>query len=74
MGWTVGDFNDDGKLDLLGTNSNAGNVENYVSVMMNDGTGAFGPITNYPVGKWPSSAAVGDFNGDGKPRYCRGEQ
>ena len=63
----VGDFNGDGKPDLVvvnaGDNINASNV----SVFMNQGGGAFAPEVTYAVGIDPWSVAVGDLNGDGKP-------
>lgn len=58
----VGDFNNDGKPDIVTGNYGA----NSVSVLLNDGTGAFSVATNFTVGAGPQSVAVGDFNGDGK--------
>jgi len=40
---------------------------NNVSILLGDGTGSFGPATNYATGSAPFSVAIGDFNGDGKP-------
>jgi len=59
----VGDFNRDGKLDLV--------VANYpsvftVSVLLGNGDGTFQPQVTYPVGRQPISVAVADLNGDGK--------
>jgi hypothetical protein len=34
---------------------------------MNKGGGAFAAQATYAVGSFPSSVAVGDINGDGKP-------
>jgi len=56
-----GDFNHDGKLDLVTANSGS----NDVSVLLGNGDGAFHAAVNYSVGKLPSSVATGDFNGDG---------
>jgi hypothetical protein len=58
----VGDFNRDGKLDLV--------VANYpsvftVSVLLGNGDGTFQPQVTYPVGRQPISVAVADLNGDG---------
>jgi hypothetical protein len=58
----AGDFNGDGKLDLVVTNGNSSNV----SVLLGTGTGSFGAATNFAVGTTPRSVAVADFNGDGK--------
>jgi len=63
----VGDFNSDGKADLAYLDSNSG--INYVTVLLGNGLGGFGPATNYPVGTVhpnPISLALGDFNRDGK--------
>jgi uncharacterized protein (TIGR03437 family) len=57
----VGDFNRDGKLDLL-TWSPFG----YSSIWLGDGTGGFGRPENSPPGSDLSSIVAGDFNGDGK--------
>jgi len=64
----VGDFNGDGRADLVTTNVN----DKTVSVLLN--TTAAGATTlsfaaqqTFAVGGAPYSVAVGDFNGDGKP-------
>jgi hypothetical protein len=69
----VGDFNDDGKLDL-GVASNVayqGDYSNYfagtAAVLLGNGDGSFAtPITRSLGGGYHMSAAVADFNGDGK--------
>jgi hypothetical protein len=58
----VGDFNQDGKLDLAVANS----AGNNISILIGKGDGTFQPAENYTVGSGPSSATVGDFNKDGK--------
>ena len=58
----MGDFNDDGKLDLVVANVN----NNTVSVLLGTGSGTFGAKTDFNTGSQPISVAVGDFNGDGK--------
>jgi len=63
-GVAVGDFNGDGKLDLVVTNSGS---SGSVSVLLGNGDGTFQAAVNYNVGTYPYSVAVGDFNGDGKP-------
>ena len=63
----VGDFNQDGKLDLavaMGTI-----VGNNVSILLGNGEGTFRRAINYSLGSGspePGAVAVGDFNGDGK--------
>jgi hypothetical protein len=60
----VGDFNDDGKLDIATGNRDS----NDVSVLLGDGSGKFTPAPGSPapVGSDPYSVAVGNFNGDGR--------
>ncbi|HEX8456950.1 MAG TPA: FG-GAP-like repeat-containing protein, partial [Pyrinomonadaceae bacterium] len=58
----VGDFNGDGKSDLVEANNNANNI----SLLLGTGTGSFGAPTNFTVGTQPRSVAIGDFNGDAK--------
>ena len=64
----MGDFNDDGKPDLV-----VGNLrDNTVSVLLNTtapgaNTPTFATQKAFAVGTPPFSVAVGDFNGDGKP-------
>jgi hypothetical protein len=65
----AGDFNGDGNLDLAVANSGSG-IGSTTSILMGDGTGAFGPPTDFVVGSsgsaQPYSVAVGDLNCDGK--------
>ena len=59
----VGDFNDDGKLDLVVAN----NGSNNVSVLLGNGDGTFQRAVDYWVQNGPTTGtAVADFNGDGK--------
>ncbi len=58
----TGDFNGDGKLDVVVANASSNNV----SVLLGNGDGTFQAPVDYPTGSQPSSVAVGDFNGDGK--------
>jgi hypothetical protein len=55
----VGDFNNDGVLDLAVANDETG-----VTVLLGNGNGTFGSRADYAAGHVPA-AAVGDFNGDG---------
>jgi hypothetical protein len=57
---TVGDFNRDGKLDIVTANANS-----TVSVLLNNGNGTFGTAQNYAIGGPANSVAIGDFNHDG---------
>jgi hypothetical protein len=57
-----GDFNRDGKPDLVVVNR----WSNNASVLLGNGEGTFQAAVNYPVDRGPLSIAVGDFNGDGK--------
>lgn len=59
---TVADFNKDGKPDLALTN----NVQSAINILPGNGDGSFGKLVISPSGVYfPSSVAVGDFNGDG---------
>ena len=63
QGVAVGDFDGDGKADLVSANFKS----NSVSVYLSNGDGTFKPKASYPVGTNPISVAVADFNGDGHP-------
>jgi hypothetical protein len=63
----VGDFNGDGKPDLVIANVN----DNTVSVLLNTTavgatTPSFAPQQTFATGAEPAAVAVGDFNGDGR--------
>jgi hypothetical protein len=59
----LGDFNDDGKLDIVVANANG----NDASIFLGKGDGTFAAPTTLAAGGGPISVAVGDFNRDGKP-------
>lgn len=59
------DFNGDGRQDT----ATANNISNNISVLLGNGAGSFGTVTNFalPVNTFaPQTVAVGDFNGDNK--------
>jgi hypothetical protein len=57
----VGDFNRDGKVDLVTANYSGSTV----SVLLGNGDGSFKAHVDYATGTAPQPIAVGDFNGDG---------
>src|SRR5579885_2217037 len=59
---TAADLNGDGKLDLVTTDAGDG----LVSVLLNNGSGAFTGPTSFNAGDSPESAAVADLNGGAK--------
>lgn len=67
-GLAAGDFNGDGKLDVVVTDGNGTSYgqNGTVSVLLGNGDGTFKAAVNYPVGSSPVAVAVADFNGDGK--------
>ncbi len=61
----IGDLDGDGSLDLaVGDAGPIGGLT--VSVLLNDGKGAFGERHAYRTARAPLSVAIGDLNGDGK--------
>jgi hypothetical protein len=62
----AGDFNGDGKLDLVTANYGVTGGGTTISVLLGNGDGTFQPQVTYNVGNTPYAIAVADFNGDGK--------
>ncbi|MBO0797248.1 MAG: VCBS repeat-containing protein, partial [Blastocatellia bacterium] len=58
---TTGDFNGDGRPDLVTVASSTDSV----SVFLGNGDGTFSQPGDIPVGRVPLAVAVGDMNGDG---------
>ena len=59
----VGDFNGDGKQDVV--TANGGFANNSVSVLMGSGTGTLNSPRVFMAGQSPVGVAVADFNSDG---------
>jgi len=64
-GVVVSDFNRDGFLDLVVTNTGTNHVSS-VSFLSGNGNGSFNTPINYPAPPGPLSIVAADVNGDGK--------
>ena len=60
-----GDFNGDGKVDVVTANGIA-TGSHGVSILLSNGDGSFRAPRNFATGSSPTMIAVGDFNADGK--------
>ncbi len=60
----IGDFNRDGKLDLVSIGQFGST--NQADILLGNGDGTFTQGESYDIGSDPQSVAVADFNGDGK--------
>ena len=63
----VADVNGDGKPDLVSVSGSPPVFAGILTVFTNNGGGVFGINATLNVGSHPSSVAVADVNGDGKP-------
>jgi hypothetical protein len=57
----VGDFNGDGRLDVVTANS----ISNTVTILLGHGDGTFAAPVDYPVATNPQHVAVGSLRGNG---------
>ena len=64
----VGDFNKDGKLDVVVGLSGVGGAAS-VSVLLGNGDGTLQPEQLFGTADFPSFVAVADLNGDGNPDW-----
>jgi len=61
----AGDFNGDGKLDLVTPNVGYNGLAIAVAVLLGNGDGTFQNAVLYGTGPGPAGLAAADFNGDG---------
>jgi hypothetical protein len=67
FGIAAGDFNGDGSPDLAVVNINWSSQTQDVGVLLNDTTGDFSNLTNYPLSAQAYEITAADLNGDGFP-------
>jgi gliding motility-associated-like protein len=72
----IGDLDGDGKPDLAVANYNSTTVSVYrnTSASGSIAAGSFAAKVNFATGGFPSSVAIGDLNGDGKPELAVANQ
>ena len=61
----LGDFNHDGKLDLVNVDSKQGDFFKTITIRLGTGTGTFASPTSLPISSNPQFVAASDFNLDG---------
>jgi hypothetical protein len=61
----LGDFNHDGKLDLVNVDSQQGDFFNTITIRLGTGTGTFASSTSFRITSNPKFVAASDFNLDG---------
>jgi hypothetical protein len=72
-GLSMGDFNGDGRPDLVVSNNNDGTVSVLLNTMpAGASTPTFAAQQTFATGSIPQRVAVGDFNGDGRPDLAVG--
>jgi hypothetical protein len=62
-GVAVGDFNGDGRPDLVAANA----ADNTVSILIGNGDGTFQARVDYAAARFPLHVVITDLNGDRKP-------
>jgi Bacterial Ig-like domain (group 3)/FG-GAP-like repeat len=65
-GLALGDFNRDGKLDVVVADGCGRCGLHNIAVLLGNGDGTFGSPRTYDLGGEPQGIAVGDIDGDGK--------
>ena len=66
----VGDFNSDGKLDMVVATIGSSSNGNTVDVLMGNGDGTFQPAFAVTTNYLPGQVVIGDFNGDGRQDFA----
>src|SRR6188474_1023758 len=66
LGVEMGDFDGDGDLDLVASNSGSNLQGTTISLLLNQGGGTFGGRRDFPAVQGPVGLAPADFNGDGR--------